>query len=383
MTDYLSHGSAALASDSASSASHPSPAASSPVAATPLSEIEAIAREGIDLLGEAFMDGRWSTHQLDETMVGLFTAQNDPQGELPLSRKIARHLRLFRYLAASRLANLQHGIRGLQVAHRHYDLGNDLFEAMLDRSMTYTCGVWRGAKNLEEAQRAKLELLCQKLELKVGMTILDIGCGWGNFAEFAAREYGVSVTGVTISREQAVYARKRCAGLPVTILEQDYREPVGTFDRVVSIEMIEAVGRKNLGAFFDAVYRALEPDGIFALQAISSETATRYSSPRVDEFLLWILRYIFPNGYLPTLPELATPARSSFILEHLDNLGDSYDKTLMAWDQNISSRWSTLDARYDERFQRMWRFYLMSCAALFRSRMVQVYQMVYRKAQER
>jgi cyclopropane-fatty-acyl-phospholipid synthase len=383
MTDYLSHGSTALAPDSASPHSYSSPATSSLVAITPLSEIEAIAREGIDLLGDAYMEGRWSTPRLDETMVALFTAQNDPGGELPLPRKIARHLRLLRYLAASRLANLQHGIRGLQVAHRHYDLGNDLFEAMLDRSMTYTCGVWRGAKNLEEAQRAKLELLCQKLELKVGMTVLDIGCGWGNFAEFAAREYGVTVTGVTISREQAVYARKRCAGLPVTILEQDYREPVGTFDRVVSIEMVEAVGRKNLGAFYGAVYRALESDGIFALQAISSETVTRYSSPRVDEFLLWILRYIFPNGYLPTLPELVTPARSSFILEHLDNLGDSYDKTLMAWDNNIAARWSTLDTRYDERFQRMWHFYLMSCAALFRSRMVQVYQMVYRKAPER
>jgi cyclopropane-fatty-acyl-phospholipid synthase len=351
---------------------------------TPYHEIEALARQGIDLLGEAFMDGRWSTPHLDETMATVFSTSVVPGTELPLKQKLARHARLLRYLAVARLSNLQAGSRSLHVAHRHYDLGNDLFEAMLDRSMTYTSGLWRGAKNLEEAQRAKLELLCQKLELKPGMTVLDIGCGWGNFAEYAAREYGVLVTGVTISREQAGYARKRCADLPVTILEKDYKtlspSTTGTFDRVVSIEMIEAVGRKNLGTFFSIVHRSLKPDGIFALQAISAETVTRYSSARLNEFLLWILRYIFPNGYLPTLPELVTPARSLFVLENLDNLGNSYEKTLLAWEKNIGEKWPELSNRYDERFQKMWRFYLLTCAALFRIRMTNVYQIVYRKS---
>jgi cyclopropane-fatty-acyl-phospholipid synthase len=351
---------------------------------TPYHEIEALARQGIDLLGEAFMDGRWSTPHLDETMATLFSTPVVPGTELPLKQKLARHARLLRYLAVARLSNLQAGSRSLHVAHRHYDLGNDLFEAMLDRSMTYTSGVWRGAKNLEEAQRAKLELLCQKLELKPGMTVLDIGCGWGNFAEYAAREYGVVVTGVTISREQAGYARTRCADLPVTILEKDYKKlspsTTGTFDRVVSIEMIEAVGRKNLGTFFSIVHRSLKPDGIFALQAISAETVTRYSSARLNEFLLWILRYIFPNGYLPTLPELVTPARSLFVLENLDNLGNSYEKTLLAWEKNIGEKWPELSNRYDDRFQKMWRFYLLTCAALFRIRMTNVYQIVYRKS---
>lgn len=353
-------------------------------AGTPLHEIEALARQGIDILGEAYMDGRWSTPRLDETMATLFSGPTLSGTELLLSHRIARHARLLRYFLSARLANLQAGARSLQVAHRHYDLGNDLFEAMLDRSMTYTSGVWRGARNLEEAQRAKLELLCQKLQLKPGMTVLDIGCGWGNFAEYAAREHGVSVTGVTISREQAGYARKRCAELSVTILEQDYKtlspSTTGTFDRVVSIEMIEAVGRKNLDTFFNIVHQSLKSEGIFALQAISAETVTRYSSARLNEFLLWILRYIFPNGYLPTLPELVTPARSSFVLEHLDNLGNSYEKTLLAWEQNISAQWSNLSDRYDERFQRMWRFYLLTCAALFRIRMTNVYQIVYRKS---
>jgi cyclopropane-fatty-acyl-phospholipid synthase len=351
---------------------------------TPVHEIQALARQGIDLLGEAYMDNRWSTSRLDETMAAIFSAPPDSKAELPLSQRLARHARLLRYLVIARLSNLQAGSRSLHVAHRHYDLGNDLFEAMLDRSMTYTSGVWRGAQNLEEAQRAKLELLCQKLALKPGMTVLDIGCGWGNFAEYAAREYGVAVTGVTISREQADYARKRCADLSVTILEQDYKTlsplTTGTFDRVVSIEMIEAVGRKNLSKFFNIVHRSLKPDGIFALQAISAETVTRYSSARLNEFLLWILRYIFPNGYLPTLPEIVTPARSMFVLEHLDNLGNSYEKTLLAWEQNIAEKWPELSNRYDERFQRMWRFYLLTCAALFRIRMTNVYQIVYRKS---
>lgn len=349
---------------------------------TPLETIRAMARQGIDLLGDAFMAGAWTTPHLDRTMATLFSEPVGSGAPMPLSHRLARHGRLLRYLATTGLYNLQKGAGSLEVAHRHYDLGNDLFEAMLDSSMTYTSGLWRGAKSLEEAQRAKLDALCRKMDLTSGMSVLDIGCGWGNFAEYAAREYGVAVTGITISIEQARYARQRCAGLPVTIREEDYRDVQGRYDRVVSIEMIEAVGRKNLGVFFDTVHRSLKPNGLFALQAISAETVTRYSSRRIDEFLLWILRHIFPNGYLPALPELMTPARASFILENLENLGDSYEKTLLAWERNFTERWSTLSARYDERFYRMWRFYLLSCAALFRIRMTHVYQIVYRKGSQ-
>lgn len=350
---------------------------------TSFETIQAIACQGIDVLGDAFMAGSWTTPNLDQTMAALFAEPTPAGASLPLAHRLARHGRVLRYLVTAGLCNLQQGAGSLEVAHRHYDLGNDLFEAMLDRSMTYTSGLWRGATTLEDAQRAKLDALCEKLALKPGMSVLDIGCGWGNFAEHAARAYGVTVVGITISTEQARYARERCAGLPVTILEQDYRHVQGTFDRVVSIEMIEAVGKKNLGVFFDTIHRSLKPNGLFALQAISAETVTRYSTRRLNEFLLWILRHIFPNGYLPTLPELMTPARSAFILENLDNLGDSYEKTLLAWEQNFTKRWSTLSKRYDERFYRMWRFYLLSCAALFRIRMTHVYQIVYRKAPQR
>lgn len=350
---------------------------------TPFEAIQTIARQGIDVLGDAYMTGSWTTPHLDQTMAAIFSESPLAGPPLPLSNRLARHGRVLRYLVTAGLCNLQQGAGSLEVAHRHYDLGNDLFEAMLDRSMTYTSGVWRGAKTLEEAQRAKLDALCKKMDLQPGMSVLDIGCGWGNFAEYAAREYGVLVTGITISTEQARYARERCAGLTVTILEQDYRHVQGTFDRVVSIEMIEAVGKKNLGVFFDTIHRSLKPNGLLALQAISAETVTRYSSRRLDEFLLWILRHIFPNGYLPTLPELMTPARSAFVLESLDNLGDSYEKTLLAWEKHFVEQWSTLSHRYDEQFFRMWRFYLLSCAALFRIRMTHVYQIVYRRAPQR
>lgn len=350
---------------------------------TPFEAIRAIARQGIDVLGDAYLAGSWTTPHLDQTMAALFSEPAPAGASLPLSQRLARHGRVLRYLVTAGIYNLQQGAGSLEVAHRHYDLGNDLFEAMLDSSMTYTSGLWRSAKTLEEAQRAKLDALCKKMELQPGMSVLDIGCGWGNFAEYAAREYGVTVTGITISTEQARYARERCSGLPVTILEQDYRHVQGSFDRVVSIEMIEAVGKKNLGVFFDTIHRSLKPDGLLALQAISAETVTRYSSRRIDEFLLWILRHIFPNGYLPTLPELMAPARSAFVLENLDNLGNSYEKTLLAWEKNFADRWSTLSHRYDEQFYRMWRFYLLSCAALFRIRMTNVYQIVYRKAPQR
>jgi cyclopropane-fatty-acyl-phospholipid synthase len=250
---------------------------------------------------------------------------------------------------------------------------------MLDSSMTYTCGYWHGVTKLEDAQRQKLDLVCRKLRLEKGMRIFDIGCGWGNFAQYAASEYGAVVTGVTISKEQAALARHRCRDLPVEIVLGDYRTVSGSFDRIVSIEMIEAVGKKNLDTFFAHVFNRLEPGGLFLLQAISAETVSPYSRRRLDEFLIWILTYIFPNGYLPTITELVKPGRMQGVVEDIHNFGPDYELTLLSWAVNFERAWPSLRTGYDEQFYRMWQFYLYSCAALFRARITQVYQIVYAK----
>src|SRR5690606_7912090 len=176
-------------------------------------------------LGEAYMDGWWDCQALDEFICRALRAQLDNQ-----TRTLRDSLLTFHSL----VANLQSQTRAWVVGERHYDLDNRLYECMLDRSMTYTCGYWRTASNLEQAQEHKLDLICRKLDLQPGQRVLDIGCGWGSFAEFAARRYGVRVVGVTISREQAELARQRCAGLPVEIRLQDYRDVDEHFDHIVS-----------------------------------------------------------------------------------------------------------------------------------------------------
>lgn len=326
---------------------------------------------GVFLLGEQYINGEWDAPQLDEHLYKIFL-HSKPAG------RFTRVYTAFHVLKDI-LLNPQKGSGVYEVGKRHYDLGNDLFAAMLDTTMTYTCGLWERATNLQEAQEAKLARICEKLQLSPGMSVLDIGCGWGNFAHFASTRYGVKVHGITISVEQARAAQERCAGLPVQISIQDYREVQGSFDRIVSIEMIEAVGRRNLTTFFETASRLLKKDGLFMLQAISAETLSRHSLTNLDQYILWIVKHIFPNGYLPKMPDLVNPCRSNLILEDMHGFGPDYDKTLMAWDANFRRSWPALSGKYNDRFYRMWRFYLCGCAALFRARMVQVYQVLYRK----
>lgn len=328
-------------------------------------------KEGLFGLGEKYVDGGLYSEKIDDLVYRLISnkALRPPKFTAPI----------LKYLLAERFKNLQRGNGIFEIAHRHYDLGNDLFRAMLDSSMSYTCAYWKGANCLEEAQKNKLEIICRKLKLAPGMRVLDIGCGWGNFARYAAEHYGVEVVGLTVSNEQARLARERCSGLPVTILVQDYKVPVGVFDRVVSIEMIEAVGRKNLPAFYEVVGNALKPGGLFALQAISAESFTRRSAPALDGFVVWLLKYIFPNGYLPNLRELIEPARSELVMEDVHNISADYDRTLAAWRSNFNNSWGALERTYGERFKRIWNFYLSGCMAFFRARMGQVYQVVYSK----
>jgi cyclopropane-fatty-acyl-phospholipid synthase len=325
-----------------------------------------VLREGSLGLGESYMDGWWSVRSLDGMLFRLMAHGVD-------GRVHGLHSRLDGLRAF--LLNLQAGRRALAVGERHYDLGNDLFEAMLGKRLVYSCGYWREATSLDDAQEAKLDLVCRKLGLQPGMRVLDIGCGWGEALKFAAERYGISGVGVTISREQAEYARRLCAGLPVEIRLQDYHELDGTspgsrFDRIFSIGMFEHVGAKNYRAYFEVVRRCLAPDGLTLLHCIGSNVSVRHTDP-------WIERYIFPNSMLPSACQVAEATEGLFVMEDWHNFGTDYDRTLQAWRANIEAAWGTLPARYDERFRRMWRFYLAASMAAFRARRIQLWQVVF------
>ncbi|MFC3607052.1 cyclopropane fatty acyl phospholipid synthase [Stutzerimonas tarimensis] len=314
-------------------------------------------------LGEAYMEGAWDCEALDEFFYRLLRA------------KVYRHvqpLRLVFHALRSRLINLQNAKRAWQVGEAHYDLGNDFYATMLDPRMTYTCGYWADASNLAEAQEAKLELICRKLGLEPGMRVLDIGCGWGSFMGYAAEHYGVECVGVTISREQAEWARQRYQGLPLEFRLQDYRDLDERFDRIASVGMFEHVGRKNHRVFMEVANRCLADDGLFLLHTIGKNCRQGAPDP-------WIDRYIFPNGDLPAASQILEAAEGLFVAEDLHNFGSDYDKTLMAWHDNFEAAWPGHADRLDERFRRMWRYYLLSCAGAFRARHIQLWQWVLAK----
>lgn len=335
--------------------------------------IRRINREGIFGLGETYIEGRWTTNRLDELMFNVFTTPQARLSPFVWAKWLAK-------AADQKLFNRHSGRRAFDIGIEHYDLGNELFRVMLDPSMTYTSGYWANASTLAEAQEAKLDLLCRKLDLRPGLRVLDIGCGWGNFASHAARRYGVRVTGITVSQQQADEAKRRCDRLPVDIRLQDYRAVDEKFDRIVSIEMIEAVGRKNLPTFYRVVDRNLADDGLFALQAITGDTWTWTSDRRLDQYMLWLLKYIFPNGYLPKQAELAGTYGTSLRIRDWQSFGADYDRTLLAWADNFAKGWDQLKPRYGEEFRRRWEFYLNGCAAAFRANLVDVCQIVYAKS---
>ena len=312
-------------------------------------------------LGEAYMDGLWDSPALDEMLERLLRA-----GIYDKTRFNPRELAL---LLCARLLNFQKLGRAFDVGRKHYDIGNDLFEAMLDSRMIYSCAYWRNAHDLEEAQLAKLDLVCRKIGLKPGSKILDLGCGWGGFARHAAEAYGAEVTGFTVSREQAELAAQRCRGLPVQIRLADYRTVSGCYDAVVSLGMLEHVGPKNYRTYMEVSRRCLAPHGVMLIQTICGNCSMRYVDP-------WINRYIFPNGVIPSLAQIGGAMQGLFVLEDVHNFGPYYDRTLMAWHENLRSEWPRLAARYDARFRRMWNYYLLSCAATFRARCHQLVQLV-------
>ena len=326
-----------------------------------------VMQEGSLGLGESYMDGWWECERLD-----LFFTQVLRAG---LENQLPSHLKDTLRIATARLLNLQSKKRAWIVGKEHYDLGNDLFTRMLDPFMQYSCGYWKEADSLEQAQRDKLQLICQKLQLEPGMRVLDIGCGWGGLAQFMAQNYGVSVVGVTISAEQQKMAQARCEGLDVTILLQDYRDLRDQFDRIVSVGMFEHVGPKNYRTYFDVVDRNLKPDGLFLLHTIGSKKTDH----RVDP---WINKYIFPNGCLPSVRQIANASESHFVMEDWHNFGADYDTTLMAWYTRFLASWPEIADNYSERFKRMFSYYLNACAGAFRARDIQLWQVVFSRGVE-
>ncbi len=323
-----------------------------------------VINEGALGLGESYMDGWWDCERLDIFFDKLLRAQVDTKIIIPF------HYKMKGYLAS--VINLQTKMRSKQVAEQHYDLGNDLFSLMLDPYMNYSCGYWQDATSLEEAQVKKLDLICQKLELRPGLRLLDIGCGWGGLARYAAEKYGVDVVGVTISQQQYEYGKERCQGLPVTIRLQDYRDIREQFDRIVSVGMFEHVGAKNYKTFMQTAHRALTDDGLFLLHTIGSND----TYPLTNE---WIFKYIFPNGVLPSIAQIGTSIEKLFVMEDWHSFGAYYDNTLMAWYENFARNWPQLKHKYNERFYRMWTYYLLCCAGSFRARVNQLWQVVLTK----
>ncbi len=315
-------------------------------------------------LGESYMDGWWDSQQLDQFFDHLLQAKID--------KKAVSRLQLFLPFVKAMLSNLQDKHKAKEVGEKHYDIGNDLYQAMLGKRMVYTCGYWKGAKNLGQAQEAKLDLVCRKLGLKKGQRILDIGCGWGSFAKYAAKKYKVEVVGITISKEQVDLGRELCKGLPVEIRLQDYREVNEKFDHVVSLGMFEHVGYKNYRTYMEKVHQCLKDEGLFLLQTIGGNSSVRM----IDR---WLNKYIFPNSMLPSIKQIGASIENIFVMEDWHNFGLDYDKTLMAWFDNFHKNWATLKEKYGEYFYRMWKYYLLSCVGTFRSRRNQLWQIVLSK----
>jgi cyclopropane-fatty-acyl-phospholipid synthase len=319
-----------------------------------------VIRQGTLGLGEAYMDGWWDADAIDQFIFRVLRFDVRAAIRFDVSMVISTLRGL--------LFNMQRA-HVYEVGERHYDIGNDLYEAMLDRRMIYSCGYWKDATDLDAAQEAKLDLICRKAGLEPGMKVLDIGSGWGGFLKFAAENYGIEGVGLTISREQAEYANANRGNLPIETRLEDYLAMTGKFDRIISIGMFEHVGYKNYPAYMAKVRELLADDGVFVLHSIGGNSTVRNGDP-------WAEKYIFPNGMLPSIRQLGSAIEGRFVMEDWHNFGAYYDPTLMAWLANFEAAWPRLEDKYGERFHRMWRYYLASFAGGFRARAIQLWQVV-------
>jgi len=311
-------------------------------------------------LGESYMEGWWETRDLDGFVFRLLTSR--------LDERVRSWRDAMAYVLAA-IWNRQRPSRAFHVGQRHYDLGNDLYEAMLDRRMIYSCGYWESAETLDSAQEAKLDLVFRKLGIQRGQQVLDVGCGWGGALKYAAERYGAQGAGVTVSRKQAEWALNTLKGLPARILLQDYRTVNESFDHVYSIGMFEHVGLKNYRTYMQTIHRRLRPGGLFLLHTIGSPREDNHTDP-------WIERYIFPNSMVPSQRQISDAAEGLFLINGWQRIGSHYERTLLTWRDNFERHWPALRETRDERFYRMWRFYLSASAASFRARKLDVWQVL-------
>ncbi len=319
--------------------------------------------EGSLGLGESYMDGWWDAKQLDEFFFLVDSAELDKAVH-------DKHLLLNTFKA--RLFNMQDKDRSKRVAQCHYDLSNEFYEQMLGPHMQYTCAYWKRAHTLAEAQEHKLDLICRKLQIKKGERVLELGCGWGGFARFAATNYGCSVVAYNISEQQVAYARRWCAGLPVDIRLNDYREATGEFDKVAAIGICEHVGFKNYRTLMEVAHRTVKPHGLVLVHSIGNNASVTTGDP-------WFDKYIFPGGMLPSVAQLGAAMDGLFVMEDWHNFGPDYDRTLLEWQENVDRHRGEWDSSFDERFFRMWRYYLLSLAGAFRARTIHLWQIVMSK----
>ncbi|MCK5004970.1 MAG: cyclopropane fatty acyl phospholipid synthase [Candidatus Aminicenantes bacterium] len=324
-----------------------------------------ILRHGYLGLGESYMDGWWDAENLDQLFQKLLANHAEEK---------IKGLAMTFISTRAKLLNIQKKKRAYRIGEKHYDLGNDLFKLMLDKGMNYSCAYWKGAEDLDQAQEAKLDLICRKIGLEPGMKVLDIGCGWGGFAKYAAEKYKAEIVGITVSTEQANLAREVCTNFPVEIRLQDYRSLKEKFNRIISIGMFEHVGYKNYRAFMQVVFDCLHDDGLFLLQTIGNNLETVIGDS-------WMDKYIFPDSMTPSPTHITRAVERLFIIEDWHNFGADYDRTLMAWYNNFNRNWELIsrNRKYDTRFYRMWKYYLLSCAGSSRSRKFQLWQIVFSK----
>ena len=308
------------------------------------------------------MDGWWDCRELDEMIYRVIRSSD--------KSIFYKNFTNVLYFLKSKFFNLQTMARAKEVAKKHYDLGNDLYMSFLDPYNQYSCGYFKGTNDLSAAQEKKLDLICKKLQLKSTDRVLDIGCGWGGLAKYAAEHYGCQVTGITLSKEHGSHAREFTKGLPVKIEVMDYRDISTQFDKIVSVGMFEHVGYKNYRRMMKIVKKHLSKDGLFLLHTIGKNK----SIASVDQ---WIEKYIFPNGILPTAEKIAKAYDGLFVMEDWHNFGQYYDSTLLAWYKNFDKAWPNLKQKYDERFYRMFHYYLLFCAGAFRARHIQLWQIVF------
>ena len=326
---------------------------------------ERVLSDGSLGLGESYMDGWWTCKRIDKMIHKVLKAN--------LVKEFSINPRTIMLYLKSKL-NPQR-LRAYNIGQKHYDIGNNLYSLMLDKNMQYSCAYWKDAKTLDKAQEAKMDLICRKLELKKGESLLDIGCGWGGLLRYAAENYGIRGVGLTVSKEQAKYAQEKSKGLPIEFKIIDYRKYAKKFDKIVSVGMVEHVGPKNYKEFMKTVNRNLKPPGLFLLHTIGSNKSNNSGDP-------WIDKYIFPDGVLPSVKQIAKAAEGLFTMEDFHNFGKYYENTLIEWNKNFQKAWPKLKPQYSERFKRMWEYYLLCCAATFRARHCHLWQIVFSKNRE-